>query len=104
MITIDEHVVDLYAIVKEIYDVLGLPPFIPTNTTHTGVGIYGLIDDVIAVLPLDDLKTLYHVKMETREYFKAVVTYIKSPVFMVSIQCVYLSNVSCFLCHVHISV
>jgi len=69
-----------------------------------GVGIYGLIDDVIALLPLDDLKELFDKKMETREYFKAVVTVMHSPVFMVSIQCIYLPNVSCCLCYVHTSV
>jgi len=68
-----------------------------------GVGIYGFIDDVIAVLPLDELKALFEKKVETREYFKALVTVIHSPVFMVSIQSVYLPNVSCCLCHVHTS-
>jgi len=69
-----------------------------------GVGIYGLIEDVIAVLPLNDLKALFEVKMETREYFKALVTHIRSPVFMVSIQCVYLPNVSYCVIHLHTSV
>jgi hypothetical protein len=68
-----------------------------------GVGIYGLIEDVIAVLPLNDLEALFEVKMETREYFKALVTCIRSPVFMVSIQCVYLPNVSYCLIHLHTS-
>ena len=56
-----------------------------------GVGIYGLIDDVIAVLPLHELKTLFEKKVETREYFKALVTVIHSPVFMVSIKCVLIA-------------
>jgi len=75
--------VDIYAFILEIYDILGLPPFQPSNTTCKGVGIYGLIDDVFAVLPLNDLKELYYKKIETREYFKAVVTFIQSPVFRV---------------------
>jgi len=69
-----------------------------------GVGIYGLIDDVIAVLPFNDFKALFYRKMETREYFKALVTAIQSPVFMVSIHCVYFNYVSCCLCFVHTSV
>ena len=50
------------------------------------VSIYGLTDDVFAVLPLDDLKAVYHMKIETREYIKIVVTTIRSPVFVVSIH------------------
>jgi len=68
-----------------------------------GVGIYGLIDDVVAVLPLDDWTALFEKKMETKEFFKTLVTAIHSPVFMVNIHCVYL-NVSCCLCNVHTSV
>jgi len=40
----------------------------PTNTTHLGVGISGLIDYVIAVLPLNYFKALFYKKMESREY------------------------------------
>ena len=45
-----------------------------------GVGIYGLIDDVVAVLPLDDWTALFEKKMETKEFFKTLVTAIHSPV------------------------
>jgi hypothetical protein len=68
-----------------------------------GVGIYGLIDDVIADIPLDDLKALSDKEMEIREYFKTLIAALKSPAFVVSIHCVYL-NVSCCLCYVHSSV
>jgi hypothetical protein len=93
--SIDDLVFDVYAIINKTHDILDLPPYLPTNTTRMGVGIYGLIDDVTAVLPLDDLKTFFDRKMETREYFKMLVKVIHSPVFMVSIKCVYLPNVSC---------
>jgi hypothetical protein len=69
-----------------------------------GVGIYGLIDDVFAVLPVDDLKELFYMKMDTREYFKTVVTNIQTPVFVVSIHCVYLNFVGCCLCYAQTSV
>jgi len=100
---ITEHGVDVHTFVLEIHDVLGLPPFETTNTTHTGVGIYGLLDDVFAVLPVHDLKELYYTKLETREYLKTVVKTIHTPVFVVSIHCVYLNFVSCCLCYVHTS-
>ena len=53
--------------------------------------MYGFIDDVFAVLPVDDLKELFYTKMETREYFKAVVTTIHTAVCVVSMHCVYLT-------------
>jgi hypothetical protein len=101
---INEHGVDVYAIFNEIHDILGYPPYEPTNTTHMGVGIYGLIADVINVLPLDDFKALIHKKMDTRKYIKTLVTVLKSPEFVVSIHCFYLNFVSCCLCYVQTSV
>ena len=70
-----------------------------------GVGIHGLVDDVIAVLPFDDLKALFD-KTETRKYFKAMFTAIHSPAFMVSIYCVHLTYVCscCCLFYVQTSV
>jgi len=101
---ITDYGVDVYAYIIEVYEILGLPPLPPTNVTRVGVGVYGLVEDVIALLPLYDLKTLFDVKMETREYFKKVVTTIHSPVFLVSIQCVYLNFYNCGLRYAHTSV
>jgi hypothetical protein len=101
---ISDNGVDIYAIINEIHDTLERHPFQPTNTTHKVVGIYGLIDDVAAVLPFNDLMTLFDKKMETSKNLKTLVTIIHSPVFMVSILHVYLNNVSCCLCYVHNSV
>jgi hypothetical protein len=67
-----------------------------------GVGIYGLIDDVIAVIPLNDLAVFLDKKMETGEFFKNLLSAIRSLDVMVNIHCVYL-NVSCCLCYVHTS-
>ena len=94
---ITDEGVDFYVIINEIRDILHLPPFQPTYTTRTGVGIYGFVDDVIAVLPLDDMKALFDKKTETREYFKILATVLKSPVFVVSIHCFYMNFVSCCL-------
>jgi hypothetical protein len=46
----------------------------------------GLIHDVIAVLPLDDLKVLLDVKMETRVYIRTLVKIIRIPILEVSIS------------------
>ena len=98
---INDQDVNVYAIINEIHYILDLPPFQPKNITRMGIGIYGLIDDVIAVLPLDDLKAFFYTKMETREYFKTLVTTLHTPVFVVSIHCVYVTFSSCCLCYVH---
>jgi hypothetical protein len=98
---ITDYGVDVYAYIIEVYDILGLPPLPPSNITRLGVGFYGLFEDMIALLPLYDLKTLFDVKMETREYFKKVVTTIHSHLFLVSIHCVYLNFDGCCLCYAH---
>ena len=99
---ITDEGVDVYVIVNEIREFLHLPPVQPTYTTRVGIDIYGLIDDVIAVLPLDDLKTYIDKKIETRLYFK--ILYTPLPVFVVSIHFVFLNFVSCYLCYTHTSV
>jgi hypothetical protein len=96
--------VDVYAIINQIHDILGFPPFVPRHSTRRGVGINGLIEDLLAVLPLEELKALFDLKLETSEYFKALVEGIQSEEFAVSIHCVYLSYVSCCLWYVHTSV
>ena len=93
----------MYATFNEIRDFLGFPPFRPTNTTRTGEGITGFIEDVIAVLPLEGLTALFDIKMETRELLKTLVRAIQSSVLMVNIHWVYL-HVSCCLFYVHTSV
>jgi len=62
------------------------------------------MDDVVAVLPVNELKTLFDKKMETSKDFKSLVTAIHSPEFAVIIPCFYFSYVSCCLCYVHSSV
>jgi hypothetical protein len=101
---INDQGVDVYAIILEIHDILGLPAIEPINTTYKGVGLYGLIHDVVAVLPLDDLTAFLDKKMRTKEFFMTLLTAIRSPVLMVNILCVYLIYVSCCLCYVHTSV
>jgi hypothetical protein len=56
---ISDGSVDVYAIISQIHDILGLPPFEPKKNTRRSVGINGLIDDVVAVLPLEELTALF---------------------------------------------
>jgi hypothetical protein len=85
---INDDGVDVYAFLYEANYILGLPPFPTTNTTRQGVGIYGLMDDVIAALPLQELKALLHKKVETRIYFKIPVTALQSPAFVKMVKTV----------------
>jgi hypothetical protein len=96
--------VDIYTIINTIHDILGLPPFVPKYNTRRGVGIKGLLDDLIAVIPLDDLKALFEQKKQTSPDFQVVIAAIQSPEFKVSIHCVYFSYVSFCLWYVHTSI
>ena len=91
---------DVYAFIYEVNYILGLPPFPTTTTTRNGVGVYGLMTDVIAVLPLDDFKAYFDKKMENREYLKTMVTALKS-MLMVSIHFLYFNFIRCCFCYVH---
>ena len=68
-----------------------------------GVGIFGLVDDVIAVLPLEDLTAFLDKKMETGESFKTLLKVIRPLKLMVNIHCVYV-NVRFCLVYVRTSV
>ena len=105
--------VDVYTIINQIHDFLGFPPFPPSppfpplqprHSTRRGVGISGLLQDLLDVLPLEELKALFDSKLQTSEYFKAFVEGIQSEEFAVSIHCIYLSYDSCCLWYVHTSV
>ena len=89
--------VDGYAILNEIRDFFDYPPFQPTNTARTGVGIYGLIDDEIAVLPLNNLTAFVQKETETREFFRTLVTAFHSPEFTVNIHCVYWMSTTAYV-------
>jgi hypothetical protein len=101
---IDDNGVDVYGIVNAVHDILGYPPFQPTNSTRKGAGIQGFKDDLIAALPVDDMKALVYKKMEANEFYKALVTAIQNHDFTVRIHCVKLSYVSCCFWYVQISV
>jgi hypothetical protein len=93
--------VDVYELDNQIHDILGLPTFQPQQSIRRGVGLNGLIDDVIKVLPVDEFKALFDKKLQTSPEFQALVAAIQSHEFVVSIHRVYLSYVSCCLWYVH---
>ncbi|KAJ4440685.1 hypothetical protein ANN_08833 [Periplaneta americana] len=90
-----EHGLDVVDYINEIHSIIGLPPFVPPSRRHArrGVGINGLIDDVIAILPVDELKALFQEKLETSPDFKALYDAIRSPEFQIlAIAMDYLAN------------
>uniref|UniRef100_UPI00035AC992 Green fluorescent protein n=1 Tax=Blattella germanica TaxID=6973 RepID=UPI00035AC992 len=72
-----------------IHDLLGIP-HIPVSGRkyhiRRGVGITGLIDDVLAILPIEDLKALFNEKLETSPDFLALYNAIRSPEFQSIVQ------------------
>jgi hypothetical protein len=82
------HGVDAYGIINTVHDILGLPPYGSKYHTRRGVGINGLLQDVIANLPLDELKALFDEKKGTSPDFQDLLIAIQSDEFAVSIHCV----------------
>ena len=70
---------------NNIQDLRGIPhiPVAARKHLRRGVGITGLIDDIIAILPVDDLYALFQEKLETSAEFKALYDAIRSPEFQV---------------------
>jgi hypothetical protein len=89
---INEHGIDFYAIVHDLHSFMSkmhvMPPLEPTHTTHMGVGLPGLIEDITRVLPFDKWNDLIEKKMQTDEHFKMLYTHFNCYEFMVSIHCV----------------
>jgi hypothetical protein len=63
-----------------------LPPYEESKNTRRGVGIKGLLEDLLAVLPTDKLLDLFQEKQESSPDFKALVDAIRSPEFEVNIK------------------
>jgi hypothetical protein len=78
--------VDVHTIIDQVHEILGLPPYPKSKTTRRGKGINGLIDDVIAALPIDELQELFEKKKETSPDFQAFLKAIQSPEFNVNTQ------------------
>ena len=71
--------------INTIHTLVGLGPYIDTGarSTRRGVGVNGLINDIIAVLPIDDLQALFQDKLTTSPDFKALYDDIRGDEFQV---------------------
>jgi hypothetical protein len=83
---LNDRGIDVAEILNQIHEILGLPPYPRSKNTRRGEGVSGLINDVIAVLPTEELKALFDKKLETSKDFKDLVEAIQSPEFAVNIQ------------------
>ncbi|GAB1863924.1 Protein G12 [Camponotus japonicus] len=86
--------IDIYQIVNKVNDFLKLAHLTPpdfTQRVHKQIsgGIRGLVDDVLAVLPVDELNDLYEEKLKTSPEFKKFVDQLKSDNFQQIVNKVY---------------
>ncbi|XP_025602897.2 uncharacterized protein LOC105691040 [Athalia rosae] len=86
---LSEGGLDVYALVDKIHGLLDLPAFQPRvhfrNLVRAG-GFRGLVDEILAVLPLEELKALYYEKLETSADFANLIAHIASDEFQAAIE------------------
>ncbi|XP_057333258.1 uncharacterized protein LOC130672630 [Microplitis mediator] len=86
-----ESGLDVYDLVNKLHDFIGLPPLIPPTKSLSlksvpTYGVSGLIAEIKALLPLEDIKVMYYNKLETSAEFKQLVERLQSPKFQVIID------------------
>ncbi|XP_020278924.1 protein G12-like [Pseudomyrmex gracilis] len=84
--------IDIYAIVNSMNDWLGLPRLTPPKDfvkTHITGGIRGYVDDIMDILPMDELDELYEHKLETSKEFKKFIKQLESENFQNIVNEVY---------------
>jgi len=83
---LSEHGLDATEFINTLHTLIGLEPYTGgQKSTRRGVGINGLIDDIIAILPIDDLKALFDEKLTTSTDFKDLYDAIRGAEFQVTI-------------------
>lgn len=79
---------DVYKWVDLIHTVIGLEPLTRSTSVRNGKGIAGLIDDVLALVPREELKALYLEKLETSPEFAEFAAQVNSDEFQVIVNAV----------------
>ncbi|CAL7935489.1 unnamed protein product [Xylocopa violacea] len=90
---------DIYGLIQKVHKLFGMEDYVPPKWTtreaasrHTLVnrgGVKHLVDDVIAVLPLDKFKALFQQKMQNSPAFKTFVEKLRSDDFQKIVNAVY---------------
>ncbi|XP_011697955.1 PREDICTED: protein G12 [Wasmannia auropunctata] len=90
---IHEAGIDIYKIVNILNNALGLPPLTPPPSFFMGTqitgGIRGFVDDILAIVPKQQLQDLYEKKLETSEAFRNFVKQLESENFQQIVNKVY---------------
>ncbi|GLV33850.1 uncharacterized protein CBL_11266 [Carabus blaptoides fortunei] len=61
---------NVYYYLSKLHEILGLPEFVPVRVhIRRGAGVRGLIDDIKAILPTDEIKALFYKTLESSEAF-----------------------------------
>ncbi|KAG5332150.1 G12 protein, partial [Acromyrmex charruanus] len=84
--------IDIYKIVNELNSALKLPPLTPPSYfigTYITGGINGYIQDILAILPQQQLRILYEKKLTTSKEFADLVAQLKSDNFQQIVNQVY---------------
>ncbi|XP_044587711.1 uncharacterized protein LOC123267223 [Cotesia glomerata] len=80
-----ESGLDVYHLVNMLHDFLGLPHLTPPSSLKLKSvatnGVAGLIAEIKALLPLEDIKAMYYHKLETSVHFKQLIERLRSPKF-----------------------
>ncbi|KAK1121395.1 hypothetical protein K0M31_010197 [Melipona bicolor] len=92
---IQNNGLDIVAIIKAFNKAIGIPPlfsviraYLAPQVQITG-GIQGYVEDIAAILPLDEMVKLYEDKMEHSKVFKDFVHEIISPKYLPFYQSIY---------------
>ena len=78
---LEDSGVHAYAYINSIHEIVGLPPLERQFLLRRGTGLRGMIDDIISILPLDDLRALFDEKLATSPDFQNLVKRVQSPEF-----------------------
>lgn len=93
---------EIYGLLQKVHKLIGMEDYVPPkrnakqlsmNTFANRGGIKGLIDAVVAVLPIEEMKALYQEKMKTSPAFRALIEKLRSPEFEAIINAIYTSPI-----------
>ncbi|XP_076761895.1 uncharacterized protein LOC143429926 [Xylocopa sonorina] len=85
---------NIYGLIQKVHKLFGMEDYVPpklslTHTIANRGGVKGLVDDVIAVLPLDKFKALFQQKMQNSPAFRAFVQKLRSDDFQKIVNAIY---------------
>lgn len=90
---IHEAGIDIYTIVNILNNFIGLPSLTPPDSVfvkpHITGGIRGFVDDIMDILPKDELDELYETKLKESKAFKKFIDQLKSENFQEIVNQVY---------------